>query len=407
MDSIRLTQNKIAISPEQNKKEISLNNKSISQNLNFKLMRRIAVKNDIIKIKEISKNRILVLYDYSFDIYNIKTGQKISNTGEKLKEEYPRYYDNIYDDFIELKSKNLILWSNGKIFYYKRMGNNYTLSQIINEVTQQNNRQKCCQIGMVDIYDLYNVIELENNNLLSCNSIGLKIYNYIENEYKLIKIIPMFLDVENVIQIRENYFLVIHHYTYHSGTCHPKTYHKFGLSLFDFKSNKTNKIFNYETEPDYFGTSDYNFNYFLLKDTFIYQICNFSYESDEHYDYTKRVNNKKEDILSLNCYFNSFNITTQKNILNIQTSFRLISHYKEDLVFAQDYKYLHICHFLDNIFTSVYKFNFNKSKIISLENNDIIVFGSKKIWHEIKENGVVKSHSCYNSIKYFNYYKSI
>ena len=58
----------------------------------------------------------------------------------------------------------------------------------------------------------------------------------------------MFLDVENAIQISPNNFLVIHHYTYHSGTCETVSYHKFGLSLFDLKSNKIAKIFNQDTD---------------------------------------------------------------------------------------------------------------------------------------------------------------
>ena len=45
----------------------------------------------------------------------------------------------MYSDFIELKSKDLILWSNGKIFYHKKSGDNYKLSQVIYEVGQQKN----------------------------------------------------------------------------------------------------------------------------------------------------------------------------------------------------------------------------------------------------------------------------
>ena len=48
----------------------------------------------------------------------------------------------------------------------------------------------------------------------------------------------MFLDVKNMIQIKDNNYLVIHHYTYKSGDCFPESYHKFALSLFDLNSNK-------------------------------------------------------------------------------------------------------------------------------------------------------------------------
>ena len=101
---------------------------------------------------------------------------------------------------------------------------------------------------------------------------------------------------------------------------------------------------------------------------------------------------KKND---LSLYYNLFDVKTQKNILNLKTSFRLISHYKNNLVFAQDYLNLHVCCLQDNIFTSVYKFDFNNSKICVLKSGDLIFFWEKRIRDEIKENGVVKYYSYY------------
>ena len=175
-------------------------------------------------IKQIEDGRILILYRELFEIIDIKTKKHISKVTLKLEEESgTRYYDNMFRDFIELKNKDLVLWSSGKIFYYNKIGNNYKLCQIINELKQQKNRTEICQIGYVEIYNLYNVIELDNNTLLSCNSIGIKLYNYNNKEYKFIKVIRMFLDVKNMVQIKDNNYLVIHHYTYHSGGCFPES----------------------------------------------------------------------------------------------------------------------------------------------------------------------------------------
>ena len=288
-----------------------------------------------------------------------------------------RYYDNMFYDFIELKNKDLILWSRGKIFYYKKSEDKYVKSQVINELKQQKNEIKICQLGYIEIYNLYNIIELENNIILSCNSIGIKIYNFIENEYKLIKVIPMFLDVENMFHIKNNNFLVIHHCTYYSGGCRPATYHKYALSLFDLKSSSINKtFFNDQTEIDYLGDSNYRFIYFFLENNFIYQLCNFP-----NFDFHERIINKK-DALTLYCHL--YNIKTEKNVLNLKTSFFLISYFKDNLVFAIDYESLNICYFENNTFTSVYKFNFNNPNIYILKNNDLIVFGEKKIWQELK-----------------------
>ena len=129
-------------------------------------------------IKQIEDGRILILYRELFEIIDIKTKKHISKVTLKLEEESgTRYYDNMFRDFIELKNKDLVLWSSGKIFYYNKIENNYKLCQIINELKQQKNRTEICQIGYVELYDLYNVIELDNNTLLSCNSIGIKLYN--------------------------------------------------------------------------------------------------------------------------------------------------------------------------------------------------------------------------------------
>ena len=373
----------------------SLNNK----NLKFDFIRREKTNTDFEKIKEIEGGRIVILYYKFFEIFDLKTNKKICTIKENFEEEYTRYYDNMYDDLIELKNKNIIAWSRGKIFYYKKIDNNYKLVQTINEVKQQKNNVGIYQIGYVEEYDLYNIVELDNNTLVSCNSIGLKIYNYIENEYKLVKVISMFLDTENLIQIEKNNFLIIHHKIHSSGSCSPEDSHEFALSLYDLESNKNNKIFHQETDIDYFGGSNYNFNSFLINDNFIYQICDFPYNNDDIEKY-----NSKNLIFKSN--FNIFNIKTKKNILNLKTGFRLISYYKDDLIFAQDYQNLNIC-YLDNnnTFISIYKFNFNNSNLCILKNKDLIVFGEKKHWEEIKENGVVVSRYCGSADYYFDYYK--
>ena len=197
---------------------------NLKMKINFQSIYMGNIFRDVLKIKQIEDGRILVLYRELFEIIDIKNKKRICIIILKLEEKnYIRYYDDMFEDFIELKNKDLVLWSSGKIFYYNKIENNYKLCQIINELKQQKNRTEICQIGKVEIYNLYNVIELDNNTLLSCNSIGIKLYNYNNKEYKLIKVIRMFLDVKNMIQIKDNNYLVIHHYTYHSGDCFPES----------------------------------------------------------------------------------------------------------------------------------------------------------------------------------------
>lgn len=368
-------------------------------NINFELKSKVKKFQTIRKIKEINGGKIVIFIGYNnyIEISDIKTAGRVCVIEINFKEEKrTRYYDNILEDLIELKNKDLIFWSNGKIFYYKKFGDNYKISQIIDEVKQQRNETKLCKIGRVEIYNLYNVIELENNNLLSCNSIGIKIYKYQENEYKFIKVIPMFLDVKNLIHIKDNDYLVIHHYTYNSGGCFIDSYHEFALSLFDSKTN--NKIFYQKTERDIGERTDYRFNYFLIGDNFIYQICVFPYDLERFNEYRKEKN-----ILSSN--YNLYNIKTKKNIMDLKTSFRFISYFKDNLIYAQDYYNLYICNFENNVFTPVYKFNFNCCNLCSLKNNDFIIYEKKTIWKEYQNNDGKTCRYSIGANYYYNYYK--
>ena len=367
--------------------------------LNFQMMLSSYINREVIKIKEIEDGRILFLYDDYFMISNIKTKKQICLIEGNFKREHPRYYDTIFYDFIELKNRDLIIWSRGKIFHYKKSGDNYQIKQVINELEQQHNRTKICQIGYVPMYDLYNVIELENNVLLSCNSIGLKVYNFIDNEYKLIKVIPMFLDVENVIKIKENNFLIVHHVIHTSGDCSPDTSHEFALSLFDWKSNKiTKKIFYHQTQRDFLGGTYFRFNYFLLGKDFIYQICDFPYDLEI-------VERRKKNKDSFSTTYNIYNSIKDNNVLNLKTSFRLLAHFKDNLFFAQDYDSLKICSFENNIFTLVYQFDFNNSNLCILKNYDFIIYGENKIWEEHKREDGSTWRDCIETRYYYSHYK--
>ena len=182
----------------------------------------------------------------------------------------------------------------------------------------------------------------------------------------------------------------------------PVSSHHFALSLFDLKSNKIiNKIFEQETERDHWGSSNYKYNYFLIGDNFIYQTCDIP-EILNEYNETDKIKNETE-ALSLN--YNIYNIKTGNNIMKLKTSFNLISYFKDNLIFAQDNESLNICYFENNIFCSIYKFDFNSSKLCILKNNDIIVFGEKKIWKEIQRDDGRTCRYCTNSFNFYNHYE--
>ena len=369
-------------------------------NMNFQLMFKSEIYRYVKKIKEIEGGRILFLYDDFFAILNLKTKKQICLIKGNFKRESPGYYDNIFYNFIELKNRDLIIWSRGKIFHYKKSGDNYEIKQIINELEQQHNQTIDYFTGDVSEYSLYKIIELENNVLLSCNSIGTKVYNFIDNEYKLVKVIPMFLDVENVIKMEDNIFLVVHHVIHTSGGCTPVNYQEFALSLFDWKSNQiTKQIFYHKTEIYEYGPTNFRFNYFLLGSDFIYQICNFY-----RLEFIKKITNNK---FSLSATYNIYNTINENNILNLKTSYSLISHFKDNLFFAQDYESLKICSFENNIFTLVYQFNFNNSNLCILKNYDLVIYGEKKIWkvHTYEDGSTCRS--CIKTQYFYSHYKNL
>ena len=148
----------------------------------------------------------------------------------------------------------------------------------------------------------------------------------------------------------------------------PVSYDKFALSVFDLNKKKIiNKIFESETNKDYSGTSNYIFNYCLIGDNFIYQICDCPYDDYDIYEKDKK---------SLSFNFNIYNIKKRNNIKDLKTSFRLISYFKDNLVFAEENKSLNVCYFENNNFSSIYKFDlyFNASTLCILKNYDIIVW---------------------------------
>ena len=102
-------------------------NKEVSKiNIKYQFMNQVFTNLPFMIIKEIQNKRILVLGCESFEIFDIRTKKRICRIeGEFEKEDEKRYNDNIFFDFIELKNKDLILWSKGKIFYYKKFDNKY------------------------------------------------------------------------------------------------------------------------------------------------------------------------------------------------------------------------------------------------------------------------------------------
>ena len=86
-------------------------------NFNFQIVFESHSKSYVNKIKEIEGGRILLLYDDFFVILNLKSKKQIGLIKVNFERENTRYYNTIFYDFIELKNRDLIIWSRKKILH--------------------------------------------------------------------------------------------------------------------------------------------------------------------------------------------------------------------------------------------------------------------------------------------------
>ena len=99
-------------------------------------------KDIILELHKLSNERIGILTIHSFSIYSSNTLENIFNINVNELRESLKKNDKIYDefylkDFIELKNKNLILYSNKFIFHYKYEKGKYKLNNFEDELKKK------------------------------------------------------------------------------------------------------------------------------------------------------------------------------------------------------------------------------------------------------------------------------
>jgi len=168
-------------------------------------------RNDIIILHELSNKKFGVLCNYFLLIYslnNFKLLQIIEQDCKSINENNITNFELI--DFIELKNGNLVLWNRREILINKFIRQKYELDQKINEFKQGTKRVKYSTTFERNhiYYNISCVYELLNNNLISGNSYGLKIYQIKDDKYTLIKTLETDIDVEYIIQIKPHLLIL-------------------------------------------------------------------------------------------------------------------------------------------------------------------------------------------------------
>ena len=194
----------------------------------------------IIKIHELSNNRVGVLLNYSLQIYSMDDLKIIYEI--KLNEEYKT---KLLINFLELKNFNIVLWSSNYIFFYQFSKQKYELYQIISE-----NKEKLSSFKNIYYEEdsIHQVVELKNLDLVSCNSLEIKIYYKSFNKYHL-KLIIKKNDVINAIDIKSNIlFLLCRHIIERRSGCLIDEYFFFSFSLLNTLTGKRKEIFEDKIE---------------------------------------------------------------------------------------------------------------------------------------------------------------
>ena len=220
--------------------------------------------NKIIILHELSNKNIGILFPFKLGIYSINTFKLICNITPNVN---VRNLNLI--NFIELKNNDIIIWSQRTILlFYKLSYKEYKQYQIINEYTLS-------PYFSYDLYSSYNInsiYQLKNGLLISCNSYGLYFYYKKDNKYILLSKHEISIEVENIIEIKENVLVLIQRYHEPGRGCiignrTPGKYH-YSISIYNIET-KEEKILNKYSKYKYENFSDSGITY-LVKNRYLF-----------------------------------------------------------------------------------------------------------------------------------------
>ena len=366
------------------------NGDKIMNDLNFHFI----LKNDfdciIISVKELSKNRIGILFENNlFLIINSKTFRKIYEI--KINVPSSNNLDNNESkdiitnlkikNFIELKNYDLVFWNKEKIFLYKLSEKEYILYQIINEfnndIKDLNNQQtfEIIYSSNKNQFHINSVYQLKNGNLISYSSKGINIYSKKNDNYILLKDIDIDIEVKEIFELELNKLILMQHdivcgthFLYQSALHYDQTY---SLSIYDIKNDTLYKLDGFKTNIS-LGNNEINFfnndKYLFVK----YGEFKFGiYDLNQMKSFNQ--NNEFVENNSLQFNYSSNRIKNEMNII-------FICKYYRDLFFAKDTNNnIKIYRFKDKSFELYKDFAFSGRGIFKIKNNNLILFSETNI----------------------------
>ena len=179
--------------------EKKLSNKKSIISTQLRLKR--SYENPVININVLQNNRIGIIFYDSLIIYSLYTFLEISqiiplllknkkgNEGE-TQEAYS------LKNFVELKNKDLVLWTLKIIFFYTLSGKNYKLYQAIHES------------NLIEYFYFDDIIEMENGNLIISSYKGIKLYTKTKDQYIFNYFYSFEYYIEKVLKIKSNRIII-------------------------------------------------------------------------------------------------------------------------------------------------------------------------------------------------------
>lgn len=358
--------------------------------INFQVIKEF--KSEASKIGQISDNKFLFMYNQYFKIINLDDNSEIFRSDQiEMGFELNKYSDRKYSshsefqNFYILKNEDLLLWTGTILFYYKKEENKYILYQSFNQFNEEEKPELFRNF-------INNVLELDNDSFITCNSFGIRIYKKKNNEFNLIKKIKMFLEVYDCFKINQDLLLLVNH---KDATINAlKHEHYCAISLFDMKTNNVNIIYKKEIQlmnPDYVKIFD-----FFLEDKLYFQFHPVKSTKSKTANggiFLKFMDDEKKELNILDI--------KRKRRLEITSNYKIPNHYKNNLFFSEKNNQIFLCSIQNNNIIPVYEFKIkesefyycgkyvsaNKRKMICLlKNKNIIIYeqnGNASIFRQI------------------------
>jgi len=397
---IKEIKNKYKIEEKDNKKATTNIDEKENKTLSFALNNKLNFNDrKIIKIKELSNNRIGILFVHLLSIYSSKTFKKINeikldNTLFKNSEKDEKNSDNkneIVIDFIELKNLDLVLWTTkATILFYNLSDTNYSLFQTIKENIQKEEKEEEEYFHMErfysnnkDVYNINSIYQLSNGNIVSCNTNGIKIYSKKNDKYELELSCPMDIEVMNAIEIKINQLILFQYNFISRGHC-SRSYHctlTYSVSLYDIENKKSKNLSEFKEN---ISLRNNEISFFKSDELLFVKFGQFKFDIYDLKQNMKSLNQNNE-IIKIDTinefigFFRPVNFVRIKDEMN--TNF--LCNYSKDLFFAKDVNNnIKLYQFKNKSFEFYQDFPFSKAEIrgmIKLKNNNIIMYSLNEI----------------------------